>query len=114
MDVLALLRGTGSGKDPWGRGCKASMGGVWCGTSTPPCALCMECISPSHRQECLCHHQHPPLLTRRKPLRTRGRMTIGGGGQRTFTSALGCMLTRAVLWMEDFHKARGFVHAVKY
>ncbi len=25
------------------------------GTGTPACALCMECISPKHRQECLCH-----------------------------------------------------------
>jgi hypothetical protein len=27
------------------------------GTGTPACAQCMECISPSHRQECLCYQQ---------------------------------------------------------
>ena len=30
-----------------------------CDTGTPACVLCMECISPGHRQECLCHPGFP-------------------------------------------------------
>jgi hypothetical protein len=29
------------------------------GAGTPACVLCMECLSPSHRQECLCYPGFP-------------------------------------------------------
>jgi hypothetical protein len=62
----------------------ANLPGFKRGTGTPACAPCMECISPGHRQECLCHPQEPGAARRetrarpRSPLRERRHRHFGG------------------------------------